>query len=219
VEIAVGQDEAQVAQADGHRGDGGVRIAEPRQHQHGDAGHHEAEHQPANELAQEGGDRPRRIGREAHRGRARRRLADQDSREQAKGRDGHGIVQKRFALRQNRQALGCTDVAENSDNGRRIGRRHHRPQQQADDDVHAGCQAHHAGHAGDADQHGDDGEQQDRRDLVEQAADVDRQTSGEKQWRQKQGQEHIRPDLELVEPDEGIAQRPQLDVGGNQPGA
>ena len=62
-------------------------------------------------------------------------------------------------------------------------------------------------HDGDADQHRDDGQQQHGEDLVEQAAHVDREAGGEEQRRQEQRQEHVGADLELVEADEGVAQR------------
>ena len=66
-------------------------------------------------------------------------------------------------------------------------------------------------HDGDAHQHGDDRQQQHGEDLVEQAAHVDGQAGGEQQRRQEQRQEDVGADLELVEADEGVAQRAELD--------
>ena len=80
----------------------------------------------------------RRIGRDA---------ADQDAHEQAEGGDGDGIVQQRLALGQDGQPLGRADIAEDADDRRRVGGRHHGAQQQADDDVHAGRQMDDAAHA------------------------------------------------------------------------
>ena len=142
----------------------------------------------------------------AHRPSARR---DQDADEEAEGGDGDGVVQQRFALGQDRQPLGRADVAEDADDRRRIGGRHDGAQQQADDDVDAGREMDDARHAGDADQHGDDRQQQHGVDLVHQAPDVDRQAGREQQRRQEQRQEHVGADLELVEADEGVAERPR----------
>ena len=181
-------------------------FAEPRQDQHRHPRHGEAEDDAADELAQEGDQRVGHVGRRAGDvgiGLAQTRKLDAE----AEGGDGDRVVEQRFALGQDRQALGRADVAEDADHRRRIGGRHDGAQQQADHDVDAGRQMHDAGHEGDADQHRDDRQQQHGEDLVEQAAHVDGQAGGEQQGRQEQRQEDIGADLELVEADEDVAER------------
>ena len=141
------------------------------------------------------------------RGDGRIGLADQEVDAETEGGDRDRVVEQRFALGQDRQALGRADVAEDADHRRRVGGRHDGAQQQADHDVDAGRQMHRARDARDADQHGDDRHQQDGEDLVEQAAHVDGQAGGEQQRRQEQRQEDVGAELELVEADEDVAQR------------
>ena len=219
VPVTVGHQEAEIGQADRDRGDGGVGFAQPRQQQHGDTRHEEAADQAADEFAQEHQDRAGRIGGERDLRRIGREARDQDAQEQAEGGDGDGVVQQRLALGQDGQPLGRADVAEDADDRGRIGGRHHGAQQQADDEVHPGRQMHDAAHDGDAHQHGHDGHQQHGPHLVEQAAHVDGEAGGEEQGRQEQRQEHLAADLELVEADEGVAQRAEPDLARDDPRA
>ena len=186
-------------------------FAEPRQDHHRGAGHGEAQQQAADELAQEDADRGHRTAVDgAQRIAARPRRYDAD--EQTERGDGDGVVQQRLAFGQDRQPLGRADIAEDADDRRRVGGRHDRAQQQADHEVDAGGEMDDAGHAGDAHQHRHDGQQQHGMDFVHQAPHVDGEAGGEQQRRQEQRQEHVGADLELVEADEDVAQRPQLEA-------
>jgi hypothetical protein len=76
---------------------------------------------------------------------------------------------------------------------------------------------HNEADTGDTHHNGDDGQQQHRMDLVHQPSHVDVEAGGEEQRRQEQRQEHVGADLELVEPDEGIAQGAKLDAAVDHP--
>ena len=217
MEIPVGQDEAQVTEAHRHRSNGGVRLAQPRQDHHRTARHDETQQQPANEFAQEHRDRTGRVARDLRRQGIAGRTRYQDPDEQAEGGDGNRIVQERLAFGQDRQPLGRSDVTEDADDRGWVGRRDDSAEQQADHDIDPCGQMDDTGHASDAHQDRHDGQQQHGMDLVQQASHVDCQASGEQQRRQKQRQENIGADLELVEADEGVAQRPQLHIDGKYP--
>ena len=58
-----------------------------------------------------------------------------------------------------------------------------------------------------ADDDGDDGQQQDRRDVVHQAADVDHQRGLEQQGRQEDVEQGLRRDLEAAQGDDEIAEQ------------
>ena len=199
-EIAVGHDVAQIGEAHGHRGDRLLGIVEPRQEQHRRPREDEAEQDAEYEFAQEMRDGLHQTRVDLAFG-TRRCPRHQDLHDQREGRDRDGIVEQRLALGEDRQALGRADVAEDADHGGRIGGRHDGAQQQADHDVAAGRLVHHERHDADADQHRDDGQEQDGEDLVEQPAHVDREAGVEQQRRQEHRQEELRL---LLEPDQPL---------------
>ncbi len=133
------------------------------------------------ELTQEDANGARRIALGDDGGRIGDGPRCQDADEQTEGCDGDGVVQERSALSQDRKPLRRTDIAEDADDGRRIGGRDHGAQQQANHDIHPGREVHNACNACDADQHRYNGQKKHRMDLVHQAAHIDGQAGGEEQ--------------------------------------
>jgi hypothetical protein len=62
VKVAIGDQKAEVGEADGDRRDRGIRLAQPRQNHHRDSCHDETEQQAAHELAQKHHHGAARIG-------------------------------------------------------------------------------------------------------------------------------------------------------------
>ena len=204
VQVVVGQHVARIGEAHRHRRHGRIGIAEARQDQHGHTSRDETERDAAQEFAHEDERRALELGR--HLARCHRiELADQQAHEEAEGGDGDRVVEQRFALGEDRQALGRADVAEDADHRRRIGGRHDRAEQQADDDVDAGRHMDRARDADDANHHRHDRHQQHGEDLVEQAAHVDGEAGGEEQRRQEERQEDVGAQLQALQAGEDVS--------------
>ena len=122
-------------------------------------------------------------------------------------RDGGGVVEQALALDQDRQPARRAEVAEDADHGDRIGGGDDGAQQQAGDqaDLREGRQGE-ADHQR-ADDDGDHGQEQDRRDVVHQTADVDHQRGLEQQGRQEDVEQGLRRDLEAAQGNDEIAEQ------------
>ena len=123
-------------------------------------------------------------------------LARDRGQEHGEHRDRGRVVEQALALDQDGEPVRCADIAEHRDDRDRIGRRQDGAEHQAGDEPDAGGQPEREAGDGRRHENGDDGKHEDRRDLVEQAADIDIERRLEEQGRQKDVEEGLAAQIE-----------------------
>ena len=113
--------------------------------------------------------------------------------------DRRRVIEERFALDKAGQTGGGADIAEHGDDRRRIGGRHDRAEQQADDQRQARDRPQrHADH-GRADDRGDDREHENRGGVLEHPPNVRGDGALEDEQRQKDVNEGLGADRQVGE--------------------
>ena len=149
-------------------------------------------------------------GFEEHQARlAERRLlaGHQEIEQHREDRDRGRIVEQALALDQAGQARGRAEVAEDRDHRGRIGGRDDRREQQAGDQRHARERPEREPDRSRGREHGDHREHEDRRRVLHQAPDVDRERGLEQKDRQEDEQEPARGDREVEDQGRDVIER------------
>ena len=195
-EVMVANDEDEIGKAD-RQG----RLGEPARpqdrHAQGDepAGQI-ADREAAPELAQERQDAVER---------ARRAVAGQHRDGERIDRDRRSVVEQAFALHQGRQPPRRADVAENRDDSDRIGRRDDRAQNDAGDDADRRDRPQRKADDKGADDDADHREQQNRRQLVAELADIDIEGRLEQQRRQEDVEQRFGAEAKVAQRAQDVA--------------
>ncbi len=122
-------------------------------------------------------------------------------------RDRRRVVQQAFALDQSRQTRRRAEITKDRDHGGGIGGRDDRGQQQAGDQRHLNQRPKHQANSRGGRQDRDHREDEDRRGVLRQTPDVDRQSRLEQQDRQEDVQEPARRDREVQDQRRDVVER------------
>ena len=203
-------DEDHISKGDGQRRLGQPARAQGREEQGDSPTGDIADRKTTAELAGKGDEPVHRV---------RGAISGQHRDSQRVDRDCRGVVEQALALHQGRQATRRTDVVEDPHHRNRIGGRDDRAQNDAGQDPDRGNGPQGKPDDKGADDHPDDGEKENRPDLVAELAHVDIERRLEQQRRQKNIEERLGAEPEIVEPAYDIADdipgmRRQGEVGG-----
>ncbi len=176
VQILLRGDEGEIGKRDGERHLRATLRPQGFQDPHAEPGHHEAEAEPARELLDE----------DDHGAHDRGVLTPAEQSDQEPEQcDRRRVVEKALAFHQGGQALGRSQIAEDADHRRRVGRGDDGADEEAGDRRHARRGGQRPADDDGGHQHGDDRQKEDRPEIVEEAPQV----GGERRFEEKRGKE------------------------------
>ncbi len=196
-DVVIADDKNHIGKGDRQRRFRQAARAQSREEQRDRPAGNIARRETAAELAHEGDEAVERAGGPVAREHRDGERVDRDRR---------GVVEQALALDQGRQPARRADVVKDRDDGDRIGRRDDRAEDHAGQ--HPDGRDRPQGEPDDkgADDDADDGEDQNRPDFVAQLANIDIEGCLEQQCRQKDIEQRLGAEPEIVEPAGDIAE-------------
>ena len=195
-DIMIADDKNHIGEGDRQRRLGQAARAQYRDEQRDGPAGDIAGGETAAELAHKGDEPVQRAGRP---------VAGQHRNGERVDRDRRGVVEQALALHQGRQAARRPDVVEDRDHRDRIGGRDDRAEDHAGQDPDRRDRPQGEPDDKGADDDADDGEQQNRADLVAELAHIDIERRLEQQRRQKDIKQRFGAEPEIVQPAHDIA--------------